>query len=215
MNPEIARKFEANQEIGTEVSNDKLGMWIFLASEVIFFAALIAAAVSLRMRNPVEWHEHLRAAFPEAGLATGILATVNTFILVMSSVFVVSAIDAIRQGKTGMMKLWLWLTLLGGCIFLYIQSLEWEELSHGMHEVTHMSGFEGATESMFGAAFYTLTGFHGAHVFIGVLLLLWVMIRAYRGDFTSDNYNGLEMWGLYWHFVDLVWIILFTVLYLI
>lgn len=211
MNPVIARKFEAHQEVGTGVSNDKLGMWIFLASEVIFFAALISAAVALRLREPELWTEHLAAAFPDPRLAT-----INTFILIMSSVFVVSAIDAIQRGKDGMMKLWLWATLIGGGIFLYVQTLEWAELSHGLHEHLHLAvGFEGAKESMFAAAFYTLTGFHGAHVLIGVLLLIWVLIRAYRGDFTAHKYNGLEMWGLYWHFVDLVWIILFTVLYLI
>lgn len=210
MNPEIARKFEANQELGTGVSNDKLGMWIFLASEVIFFAALISACIALRLRNPEVWHEHLRAAFPDPRLAT-----VNTFILVMSSVFVVSAIDAIQNGKEGLMKFWLWMTLVGGSIFLYVQTIEWEELDHGLYKETGLHGFEGATESIFGASFYTLTGFHGLHVFIGVVLLVWILIRAYRGDFRADNYNGVEMFGLYWHFVDLVWIILFTVLYLI
>jgi heme/copper-type cytochrome/quinol oxidase subunit 3 len=98
---------------------------------------------------------------------------------------------------------------------LYVQSLEWAELGHGLHEVTGLGGFEGATESIFGAAFYTLTGFHGMHVFIGVLALIWVLIRAHRGDFRPNKYNGVEIFGLYWHFVDLVWIILFTVLYLI
>jgi heme/copper-type cytochrome/quinol oxidase subunit 3 len=214
MNPVIARKFEANQEIGTGVSNDKLGMWIFLASEVIFFAVLISAGVALRLRNPVVWHEHLRAAFPDPRLAT-----INTFILIMSSVFVVSAIDAIRSGKQGLMKIWLWLTLVGGCIFLYVQSLEWAELGHELHKVggllDGLEGFEVATESIFAAAFYTLTGFHGMHVFIGVLALIWVLIRAHRGDFHANHYNAVEIFGLYWHFVDLVWIILFTVLYLI
>lgn len=209
MNPEIARRFEANQEVGTGVSNDKLGMWIFLASEVIFFAVLIAACLALRFRV-FDWEIHRSAAFPDPRLAT-----INTFILVMSSVFVVSAIDAIRKGNDRMMKIWLWLTLIGGCIFMYVQTLEWEELSHGLHHETGLAGFEGATQSMFGAAFYTLTGFHGLHVFIGILLLIWVIIRAYRGDFTADSYNGIEMWGLYWHFVDLVWIMLFTVLYLV
>lgn len=210
MNPEIARKFQANQETGTGISNDKLGMWIFLASEVIFFAALIAASVTLRLRNGDEWKLHLETSFENANLAT-----INTFILILSSVFVVSAIDAIRAGRSGLMKFWLWMTLIGGSIFLYVQSLEWAELGHGLHKLGLEEGFAGAKESIFAAAFYTVTGFHGLHVFIGVLLLIWVMIRAYRGDFTAHKYNGLEIWGLYWHFVDLVWIILFTVLYLI
>ncbi|MBA3531086.1 MAG: heme-copper oxidase subunit III [Ardenticatenales bacterium] len=210
MNPEIARKFIANQETGTGVSNDKLGMWIFLASEVIFFAVLIAGVFVLRLRNLEDWAIH-----KEAGTAT-FLATVNTFILIMSSVFVVSAIDAIQRGKEQMMKLWLWLTLIGGCIFLFVQSLEWAELEHGLHEIGLPAGIVGgAQESIFASGFYTLTGFHGTHVAIGVLLLIYVLIRAHRGDFTPRQYNALEMWGLYWHFVDLVWIILFTILYLL
>jgi heme/copper-type cytochrome/quinol oxidase subunit 3 len=206
----VAAKFEANQEPGTGVSNDKLGMWIFLASEVIFFAVLIAAVVTLRLRNAEIWGEH-----HEAAIATQ-LATINTFILIMSSVFVVSAIDAIQKGKENWMKFWLFLTLVGGSIFLYIQSLEWAELSHGLQEHFGLGPyFEGATQSILASSFYTLTGFHGLHVFIGVLLLLYVMMRAFRGDFTPRKYNALEMFGLYWHFVDLVWIILFTVLYLL
>lgn len=210
MNPEIAARFEANQEPGTGVSNDKLGMWIFLASEVIFFAVLITAVITLRLRNPEIWTEH-----HDAGTAT-LLATINTFILIMSSVFIVSAIDAIQKGKENWMRFWLVLTLIGGGTFLYIQSLEWAELSHGLQEAFELGPyFEGATQSIFASSFYTLTGFHGAHVAIGVLLLLYVMMRAFRGDFTPRKYNALEMFGLYWHFVDLVWIILFTVLYLL
>jgi cytochrome c oxidase subunit III len=211
MNPEIARTFEANQERGTRVSNDKLGMWIFLASEVVFFAVLISSAMALRFRNPADWVLH-----KEWGTAIG-LATVNTFILIMSSVFVVSAIDAIQQRKTAWMKFWLIMTLIGGSVFLFVQSLEWEELEHGLTELAHQQGVAhiGPQESIFAASFYTLTGFHGAHVFIGVLLLLYVLMRAFRGDFTPTKYNALEMFGLYWHFVDLVWIILFTILYLI
>lgn len=212
MNPEIAAKFKANEEPSTGVSNDKLGMWIFLSSEIIFFAVLIAAAVALSLRPTNNTWDLVRTPYAEAAI---VLATVNTFILIMSSVFVVSAIDAIQKGKTAWMKIWLWATLIGGMAFLYNQSREWAELSHELEHELGVGGFAGAAENVFGAAFYTLTGFHGAHVLIGVFLLLYVMIRAYRGDFRPDNYNALEMFGLYWHFVDLVWIILFTVLYLI
>jgi cytochrome c oxidase subunit III len=211
----IARKFRANQEPGTGVASDKLGMWIFLASEVIFFAALIAVVVALSL-NPDEttnlYREHRE---PYADVAI-VLATINTFILVLSSVFVVSAIDAIQKGNQRMMKVWLWLTLIGGLAFLYNQSQEWAELSHILHEEFGFAeGFAGGVDSLFAAAFYTATGFHGLHVAIGVLLLLYVLIRAHRGDFNSRRYNAVEIFGLYWHFVDLVWIILFTILYLI
>ena len=211
----VARKFRANQEPGTGVSSDKLGMWIFLASEVIFFAALISAVVTLSL-NPNEelntWRQHRDPYAAEAI----ILATVNTFILILSSVFVVSAIDAIQKGNQRMMKLWLWLTAVGGVAFLFNQSREWAELSHILHEEFGFAeGLAGGAESIFAASFYTATGFHGLHVAIGVLLLLYVLMRAHRGDFTARRYNAVEMFGLYWHFVDLVWIILFTILYLI
>ncbi len=212
MNPEIARKFIANQEPGTGVANDKLGMWIFIASEVIFFAALISAIVSLSFRPESMWAQHQGAYAADAI----ILATTNTFILILSSVFVVSAIDAIQKGNQRMMKFWLWLTAIGGGAFLYNQSREWAELSHVLHERFEFAeGLAGGQDSMFAASFYTATGFHGLHVAIGVVLLLYVLIRAHRGDFTSRRYNAIEIFGLYWHFVDLVWIILFTILYLL
>ncbi|MDQ4075735.1 MAG: cytochrome c oxidase subunit 3 [Chloroflexota bacterium] len=212
MNPVIAQKFEANQEPGSGVANDKLGMWIFLASEVVFFAVLISAVVALSLRPESNWSLH-QEPYTEVAI---ILATINTFILILSSVFVVSAIDAIQHGRQRWMLFWLFLTLLGGVAFLFNQSREWAELSHILHEIFGFAeGFAGAQESVYAASFYTVTGFHGAHVFIGVLLLLYVMMRALRGDFTPRKYNALEMFGLYWHFVDLVWIILFTILYLI
>jgi heme/copper-type cytochrome/quinol oxidase subunit 3 len=211
MNPEIAAKFNANQEPGSRVANDKLGMWIFLASEVIFFSVLISAVLALSLRPESNWNAH-QTPYAEEALT---LATINTFILILSSVFVVSAIDAIQHNRRVWMIIWLLLTLAGGIAFLFNQSQEWAELGHHLEELTGAGWFAGAAESVFGASFYTVTGFHGLHVAIGVLLLLYVLIRALRGDFTPEKYNALEMFGLYWHFVDLVWIILFTILYLI
>ncbi len=211
MNPEIAAKFNANQETGSGVANDKLGMWIFLASEVIFFAVLISSVIALSFRPESNWNAH-QTPYAEDAI---VLATINTFILILSSVFVVSAIDAVQQGKQKWMIFWLLLTLVGGLFFLFNQSREWAELGHILEELVGEPWFAGASESIFGAAFYTVTGFHGLHVAIGVLLLTYVLIRALRGDFTARNYNALEMFGLYWHFVDLVWILLFTILYLI
>ncbi|MGH2544326.1 MAG: cytochrome c oxidase subunit 3 [Ardenticatenaceae bacterium] len=212
MDLEIARKFQAHQEPGARVANDKLGMWIFLASEVIFFAVLISAVVALSLRPESNWNSH-QQPYTEGAIT---LATINTFILILSSVFVVSAIDAIQHSKQKTMVFWLLLTLAGGAAFLFNQSREWRELSHVLQEAFEFAPFfAGAQQSIYAAAFYTVTGFHGAHVFIGVLLLLYVLMRALRGDFTPRKYNALEMFGLYWHFVDLVWIILFTILYLI
>jgi cytochrome c oxidase subunit III len=212
MNPEVARRFEANQERGTGVSNDKLGMWIFLASEVVFFAVLIAAVITLSLGQGRNDWVHIQHDFVKHSLP---LATTNTFILILSSVFIVSALDAIQKGNQRMMMFWLSLTLIGGLVFLFNQSLEWTALSNELQTAVGAPGLAGAQLSPFGASFYTVTGFHGAHVAIGVLLLLYVMMRGLRGDFTPRKYNALEMFGLYWHFVDLVWIILFTVLYLI
>ncbi len=211
MHHEIAQKFEANQEVGTGIANDKLGMWIFLASEVVFFAVLIAAVLALSLRPEANWDAH-QTPYAEEAIR---LATVNTFILILSSVFIVSAIDAVQHKRQGWMIFWLLLTLVGAGAFLFNQSREWRELAHILEETVGASGIAGAQQSIYGAGFYTLTGFHGAHVAIGVLLLLYVLVRALRGDFTAHKYNALEMFGLYWHFVDLVWILLFTILYLI
>ena len=194
-------------EIGIRVPNMKLGMWVFLLSEVMFFTALIGSYILLRSARP--------EAFAEPGEVLNVpLTAFNTFVLICSSVTMVKAFAAIEHGDQAGLKRWLLATVGLGAFFLGVQAYEYYKLaSHGF--VPLAEAYHAAGEPLYGATFYTLTGFHGAHVTLGVLAMIWITIRAFRGRYTQGSHTGVETMGLYWHFVDLVWIILFTIVYLI
>jgi cytochrome c oxidase subunit 3/cytochrome o ubiquinol oxidase subunit 3 len=181
------------------VHTQKLGMWVFLVSEVMFFTALIGSYIILRWGTGAEWPE------PRTVLAIPVTA-LNTFILICSSVSMVKAYAAaVRDDQAGL-KRWLLTTVVGGATFVSVQAFEYHHLVE--------KGFL-PSSGLFGASFYTMTGFHGFHVTCGVLSMIWVTIRAVRGKYAGGKFQGIETIGLYWHFVDLVWIILFTIVYLI
>ncbi len=203
-------------EPGMRVYNQKLGMWVFLASEVMFFAGLIGAYVILRF-GAGPW------ALPgipleEGGTPLNInLTAFNTFMLICSSVTMVKAYASIENGDQKGLRRFLLLTVLLGAAFVGVQIFEYMKLTeHGFlpHCTEELAAIVPNCH-LFGSTFYTMTGFHGAHVSIGVLCLIFVSIKAFRGKYTQDNHGGVEVVGLYWHFVDLVWIILFTIVYLI
>lgn len=184
-------------ETTTGLDHRKLVMWIFIASETIFFAALMATYLVYRGKTP-----------PADGLAHLDLnvASANTFILLASSLTMVLSLQSIESGKKSRMILFLVLTVLLGGLFLGGQALEYNELiQNGISLDTNL----------FGATFFTLTGFHGAHVAIGILWMFMLVIRALRGGISEHNHLAVELGGLYWHFVDLVWVVLFTIIYLI
>ena len=188
---------EENEQPFPGLPVQKFLMWLFLASEVMFFTGLIVAYIVTRFNS---------ASWPVVAEVLNVpLVAANTFILIISSVTMVLALENFEQGQHQRGRYFLLATLVLGIIFLSVQAYEWNELIH-----------EGILPStnMFGATFYTLTGFHGAHVTGGVLWILGVTIAAFRGSY-QDSPLGIEMLGLYWHFVDLVWIILFTIVYLI
>jgi cytochrome c oxidase subunit III len=205
-------------EPGIPVYNLKLGMWVFLLSEVMFFTALIGAYIILRAAHP----EH----FAEPDVVLNVpLTAVNTFLLICSSVTMVKAFAAIEHGDQRGLRLWLLATVALGSLFLSVQVYEYIQLAHEgfvpMAEAYAAVGRRGEHGGpiiggpLYGATFYTMTGFHGAHVLLGVLAMIWITIRAFRGKYTQASHGGVETMGLYWHFVDLVWIILFTIVYLI
>jgi heme/copper-type cytochrome/quinol oxidase subunit 3 len=192
---------------GMKVYNQKLGMWVFLLSEVMFFSSLIGAYIILRFANPEQWAE------PGEVLAVPLTAF-NTFMLICSSVTMVKAFAAIEHGDQAGLKKWLLATILLGAAFVGIQVFEYIQLAgHGFVPMRDSYAAEGGP--LYGATFYTMTGFHGTHVTIGVLCLIFTAIKAFRGKYSEMDYGGVEIMGLYWHFVDLVWIILFTIVYLI
>ena len=186
---------------GAGVYNEKLGMWIFLGSEVMFFTALIGTYVILRFAHPDAWTGH-----PKQTPLNIPVTAVNTFLLICSSVTMVKAFAAAQDGLQRQLRLWLLATVLIGATFVGVQ----------VYEYTHLieKGFV-PSQGLFGSTFYTMTGFHGFHVTMGVLCMIYVTTKAFRGKYTQADHRGVEVIGLYWHFVDLVWIILFTIVYLI
>ncbi|HVH67295.1 MAG TPA: heme-copper oxidase subunit III [Gemmatimonadales bacterium] len=208
-------------ERGLDVYNNKLGMWIFLASEVMFFAGLIGSYVILRFGATGEW--------ARPGIVLNIPITAfNTFLLICSSVSMVKAYASIQDGDQRGLRLWLGLTILGGATFVGIQIFEYIHLvEHGFTPAGIRDGSELAalvangtlpstTVGLYGSTFFTMTGFHGFHVTCGVISMLYLYLtKVLPGKYSKLDYRGIETVGLYWHFVDLVWIILFTIVYLI
>lgn len=180
----------------------KIAMWLFLITDAMSFSGFLLAYAVLRATK--EWPtpaEHL-------GIT---LSAIATFILVCSSVSMVFAIDSCKQRDRKMMLRWLMLTIIGGASFLCIQAYEY---IHLVHEGIGLSHFVHGN-NLFGSTFYLVTGFHGLHVLSGVIYLICQYVFAERGDYDHGNYEPLEIVGLFWHFVDLVWILVFTFIYLL
>ena len=188
----------------------KFAMWLFIGQDAMGFVGLISAYIVLRSAHPgSEWRPSIgefgfeghQGLPPLAPILTG----VNTFILLVSSFTMVLALDAIQRGNQARLKTFLGLTALLGATFLGIQVYEY---SHLMGEGMHMNAHP------YASTFFLCTAFHGAHVLSGVVYLLCIWVGALRGKYTATNYSPVELVGLFWHFVDLVWIILFTIIYL-
>jgi len=183
----------------TGIDNRKIGIWLFLGSEVMFFSALIAAYLLTRA-SAGKPYELFSEAIP--------LISFNTFLLICSSLTMALSLAFARRGSQVGLRISLLATILLGVTFVTIQSIEYNEL---FHKGLTMNG----APHLFGSPFYLLTGFHGLHVAGGVIWNLLVWFKALRGGFGPENNLGIELAGLYWHFVDLVWIVLFTIIYLI
>jgi cytochrome c oxidase subunit 3 len=195
-----ALTFNAAPKAGPNVV--RFGMLTFLASEAMLFAGLICGYMVLRSGAGAGWQ------LPEAlkGGSTLIKTSIATGLLLSSSVTLhFSESRLIRQTRGG--KLLLLLTIVLGSLFLANQADEWKNL--------FFEGFWFNTAGIMGSSFFVLTGFHGMHVFIGVLLLISTLVRALLGKVTPSRHGFLECVGLYWHFVDVVWIFLFTILYIL
>ena len=175
-----------------------VGMLLFIASEVMFFGGLFATYFNARATSPGVWGPP--AGAHELDLP---LAAVLTAILVASSFTMQFGVWAIRRGDTGKLKLWTGITLALGVLFLIGQMYDYSQLGFGI------------ADGVFGTVFYTLTGFHGVHVTIGILMLLSLYTMSMRGNLPTERSETVEIVGLYWHFVDVVWIVIFTIVYLI
>ena len=182
----------------TGLDNRKLGMWAFLGSECLFFGSLISSYLLYRGRSVV-------GPYPEQVYDIP-YTSVSSFVLLMSSLTMVLALNAIQRGDHRKLRAWLLATALLGITFVGGQVFEFTIFVE-----------EGLTiqRNLFGTSFFVLTGFHGAHVTVGVLMLLTLYGQSLAGYLPTERALRVELVGLYWHFVDVVWIVIFTIVYLI
>jgi cytochrome c oxidase subunit III len=173
-----------------------LGILLFIASEIMLFGSFFTAYFFVRVVNHEPWPPH---PFHLPVFVAG----VNTLILVTSSFTVHWALQSIKRGYRPGLQAGLVLTFALGLTFLLTQIIEYHRLGFAPHDQS------------FGTIFYSLTGLHGAHVFVGLMLLLVATIRAFRGHFSPDAHWGVELPGIYWHFVDVMWIVVYTTIYII
>lgn len=187
----------------TPESWGKLGMWIFLVGDAMSFGGLLAGYGALRFGS---------ADWPVPSSVLGVpLTALMTFLLICSSVTMVKGLAAIRKGDRRGLRNFLLLTILGGLTFLGLQAYEW---THLIGEVLPEKGLS-FTRHLFGTTFFVLTGFHGMHVTGGVIYLSCIVTQGMRGRYSREHHDPVEIVGLYWHFVDLVWILIFTFVYLL
>ncbi len=181
----------------TGLSNNKMGMWLFLGSECLLFGGLISTYMLYRGRNDGLGPDQIYD-IP--------FTSVSSFVLLMSSLTMVLAVSAINRGDERNARVWLVTTALLGATFVGGQVYEFTTF--------YREGL-GFTTSLFSSSFYTLTGFHGVHVSVGIIMLLSLTLMLRSGRVTGKRSEVVELVGLYWHFVDIVWIVIFTLVYLI
>ncbi len=205
----LAHHFESLEQ---QYDSARLGMWAFLITEVMMFGALFLGYLVYRLQHPV--------AFAEGSNHLGLgLGAFNTAVLIISSLTMALAVHAAQEGrKPRMIVGYLLLTLLLGGVFLGVKVIEYSHKFHdnlvpGAHFVWHGAGDPGPVQLFYGF-YFVMTGLHAVHMVIGAGLLLWLMALTLKNRFSPAYYTPIEMVGLYWHFVDIVWIFLFPLLYL-
>ena len=196
----------------TQFDSGRMGVWIFLVTEVLFFGGMFCAFAVFR-----SWYFD---AFREAHHHLDkVMGTINTLVLIASSLTMALGVRFAQKSNTRVTVVMLALTIACACIFLVIKYFEYSHKFHdGLLPGAYFTaeGFKtGKDASIFFAVYFMMTGVHGLHVVIGIGLIAWILIRAARGEFSSRYYAPIEGVGLYWHLVDLIWIYLFPLLYLV
>ena len=186
------------EDTSTGLNSRKLLLWAFLGSDVMFFGAFISTYLVYRGKSLV-------GPYPSEILNIPI-TSVSTFVLLMSSLAMVLGLHYVKEGEKNKGTLWILVVVVLGSVFMGFQFVEFREFAHlGLTPRTNI----------FGTTFFILTGIHGAHVTIGVIWMAFLAYSSHNGALRPDNALDLEIAGLYWHFVDIVWIVIFTVIYLI
>ena len=193
----------------------KIGMWLFLVTEILLFGGLFAGFGLMQNQYPqefVEAHHHLQRS----------LGTLNTLVLLFSSWTMVMAVNSAQNSERAKLIRYLWLTILCACIFLVVKYVEYSEkfeAGHGpgiFYNPVEPDGIPGSHGyATFFSFYFMMTGLHGLHIVVGIGFLLWLVIRSGKGHFNGAYYTPVDLVGLYWHIVDMIWIYLFPLYYLI
>jgi cytochrome c oxidase subunit 3/cytochrome o ubiquinol oxidase subunit 3 len=198
VHPHAGSVADHGQHTSTGISNAKLAMWVYLGSDCLLFGSLISTYLLLR-------HRSVGGPTP-ADVFDIPFTSVSSFVLLMSSLTMALAVASITRGDVQRNRAWLATTAMLGGVFIGGQVYEFTTF--------YREGL-GYTTNIFGSAFYTLTGFHGIHVSVGIVMLMSLLVMSLRGNLGPEKAEAVEIVGLYWHFVDIVWIVIFTVVYLI
>jgi cytochrome c oxidase subunit 3 len=198
-------------DMKTQEHAARMGMWLFLSTEILLFAVLFTAYALYRFLFPVGFEEASKLAHVAMGAT-------NTVILITSSLTVALAIHYARHGENRKVVGLLAITIAFGAVFMVLKGYEYHH--HWLEgqlpgRFYHYAGLQGPGVSMYFTVYFLMTGLHGLHVLIGMSLLAWVAVRAARGEFGPAYSTPVELTGLYWHLVDLIWIFLFPLLYLV
>ena len=208
--PTLQHHFATKEQ---QFDTSKLGMWLWLATEILMFGGLFVGFGIMQGRFPeafVEAHHHLQKE----------LGFLNTVVLLISSFTMVMAVLKARTNKQKQQVVYLAITIICAFIFLGIKYIEYSHKFHDGLLPGHFYSYAedtvpGGHQFIFFSFYFMMTGLHGLHIVVGIGLLFWILIRAKRGEFTSNYYTPVDLVGLYWHLVDLIWIYLFPLLYLI
>ena len=205
----LAHQFD---DLAQQKEASTLGMWVFLVTEVLFFGGLFLVYTVYRRLYPMEFAASSRELVVWAG-------TINTFVLITSSLTMALGVRAAQLGERRIVMIFLALTMFLGCVFLGIKAFEYYK-EWAEHHIPGV-GFEfseasyAAHAQIFFSLYFMMTGLHGFHILGGIAAISWLLVRAIKGHFSANYYTPVDLVGLYWHLVDMIWIYLFPLLYLI
>jgi cytochrome c oxidase subunit 3 len=195
--------------VGVDYEGKKIGMWMFLFTELLFFGGMFLLYSVFRYRFALDFH----TAAQDENI---VLGSVNTFILLTSSFTIALAVSAMRKGNSRLSASLQIATVVMGLTFLVIKYFEWGvKIQRGLYPNSPVLLKKSQGEILFFGLYYVMTGIHGLHVFIGTIVITFMIVFTARKKITQQNSIKLENTGLYWHFVDIIWIYLFPLFYLI
>ncbi len=187
----------------------KLGMWLFVLSELLLFGGLFILYSAYRYKNPVDFHHASREL-------EVLLGTFNTLILLTSSLSMAASVSALQRGQRKLSRVLLLVTMALGLLFLAIKGLEWDtKIGHGIYPNSPTLLARAKGEILFYGLYYVMTGLHGLHVLVGVCVLGGMLVLMAKDRVSQFRFVPLENAGLYWHLVDIIWIFLYPLFYLI